>query len=194
MSNWAIPAGTWRSVPLRINLSLVLGVLAFSFIHFSWQSMVGVLGLVVLQAIARVISVRLVGARVTGLELHFSGARCGWEGEVTPIGRSIIASGALAAQLIVLVLVMASWSLGVGLPTWVIEIGVWINGAMVLVNLIPLDGGDAWSLPFRLGRGLRQRLKNRESFVAAETPGQTTEAHARALAKKLIDDARKDVP
>lgn len=141
-------------VPVHLHWSLIPG--AFLFGRFAWAPGAWLAFALVILAheLGHAVLVRRLGARPTGIELHALGGECGWRGEVSPLGRSVIAWGGVLAQLLLAACALplsgvVTSPLGAGLVSALLGPNLWL----VAINLIPvrpLDGAEAWLLVPRL--------------------------------------------
>jgi Zn-dependent protease len=196
-------------VPVRAHWSILLGILVFSGFRIDPVGWFGVLGIIFVHEAGHALVVKWVGGRATAIEFTGFGGLCWWEGEVSAAGRAAIAWGGVWAQLVLLgaALVADAWAGPFTSPAgWrLLEIATASNVWMALFNLIPLkplDGAEAWTLPYLLGRWTRQRLAHhlagrqsaplaREDEAAPEQLDPAHEASARALASQLLEAARR---
>ncbi len=204
MSSWALTVGHWRRVPIRLHASLPIGLFVLSGLRFAPLEWLCLTGLVLLHELGHAVVVRRVGARATEVMLTGFGGHCAWEGEVTPLGRAAIASGGVAAQLVVLLLALATWALDLWpqgeVASTVLYAATMRNGYLIALNLLPLpplDGAEAWAFPYRLGQRARVRLtvmknvRHAGGDVVSAGSG-SAEDQAKRLAAQLLSDARKE--
>ncbi|PZR13198.1 MAG: hypothetical protein DI536_12985 [Archangium gephyra] len=191
MSRWALKVGSWKNVPIYVHATTPIGLLIYAGVSPSaWAAFAGV---ILLHELGHAAVVRAAGGRATEVMVHGFGGYCRWLGDVTPLGRAAIACGGVAAQLVLLFVALAFEKFGV-VPWGVRGSDFWYrlttgNAMIIALNLLPvspLDGAEAWRFPLLLGQRLRARLsaKQRPSGVASEEA-------AKALASRLLDDARR---
>jgi len=189
---------TLAGVPLQLDWTLLLGPLLLSGFRFAPLEWLLVLGLLGLHALGHLAAAWLVGGRVTRLELTGFGGTCECSGYRSSLGQAFVAWGGLIAQAAVLA---AATLAPTGWPAPLLEVATQSNAWLFAVNLVPsgpLDGAEAWKLPWLLGRRLRARVRGRRGVVyeveAARklSPDDPHHAEARALAAQLIEDARRD--
>ena len=159
----------------------------------------GWFGLVVIHELGHAAVVKAVGARPVSIDLTGFGGLCRWDGRVSLISRSAIAWGGVAAQLVLLGAVELG---GPRLPTEVFWLGTISNAWMIAINLLPiepLDGAEAWPLPWLLGIALRKRLSNyRDVRHLEEDPEEFAMktsrqgAEAKEVAAELLRAAREE--
>ncbi len=204
MASWAWTIGHWRRVPLRVHASVPLGLLVFSGFRFEPVWWACSLTLVLLHELGHAAVVQLAGGRATEVMLTGFGGHCAWEGEVSPLGRAAIACGGIGAQLLVLFLALALWALELVPPgdaaRTVLAAATISNAWLIGVNLLPigpLDGVEAWALPFRLGQLARRRLTTHRNVARVDgaqvtTHGTGAREQAKNLAAQLLENARKE--
>lgn len=190
MSRWALKVGSWKNVPIFVHASTPVGLLLYAGVSPSaWAAFVGV---ILLHELGHAAVVRAVGGRATEVMIHGFGGYCRWEGDVTPLGRAAIACGGVAAQLVLLFVALALEKFGV--VSWdVLTSNFWYrltlgNAVIIALNLLPispLDGAEAWRFPLLLGQQARRRLSGKQRAPEA------SEEAARALASRMLDDARR---
>jgi Zn-dependent protease len=142
-----------RGVPVRLHWTLPLCALLAGRLEFVPALWLGFLLLVLIHEAGHALVVRRTGHEVLGIDVLGIGGLCHWEGEATPMQRSMIAWGGVWAQMALWVATQAV-ILAAGAPTssfWAqmatafTSVNVWI----MLVNLLPippLDGAEAWPL------------------------------------------------
>ena len=203
MAKWSLRIGSWRGVPIRVHASAPIGLYVFSGFSFEPVWWACSLALVLLHELGHALVVRLVGARATEVMLTGYGGYCMWQGDVSPLGRAAIACGGVGAQLVLLVLALVLDALALVPATPAAQMVLWSatlsNAWLIGINLLPiapLDGAGAWQFPYRLGQLVRSRLTIYRNVARLDgervpTAGDGTEAQARSLAAKLLENARK---
>lgn len=201
MASWAVEVGRWRGVPIKVHAALPLGLFLFSGFRFDPLGWACMLGIVLLHELGHAWVVRLVGGRATEVMLHGFGGWCAWRGDVTKLGRAAIACGGIAAQLVLMIIVLVIDAAGLWPQddVWfrVFWSATYSNAYLVALNLLPiapLDGAEAWAFPSLLGRRARLRLTTHRNVVGdvpLDHEPETT-AQARDLAAQLLADARRD--
>ncbi len=187
MKSWSVQVAKWRGVPIRLHASTPVGLLLFAGTSpIGWAAF---LGLILLHELGHAAVVLAVGGRPTEVMLHGFGGHCAWSGDVTPIARAAIAWGGVAAQLVLLMGALTFWAFDlVPLEFQYSELWyrlVFSNAWLIGLNLVPispLDGAEAWSLPYLLGQRARR---------GRAVSSSVTEAEARAVAARLLNDARR---
>lgn len=191
MSRWALKVGSWKNVPIYVHASTPIGLLIYAGVSPSaWAAFVGV---ILLHELGHAAVVRAVGGRATEVMIHGFGGYCRWLGDVTPLGRAAIACGGVAAQLVLLFAALAFEKLGV--VPWDFRVSdFWYrlttgNALLIALNLLPispLDGAEAWRFPLLLGERVRARVSGKK-----QAAGVASDEAAKALASRLLDDARR---
>ncbi|MGV3623030.1 MAG: metalloprotease [Archangium sp.] len=190
MSRWALKVGNWKGVPIFVHATTPIGLLIYAGVSPSaWAAFAGV---ILLHELGHAAVVRAVGGRATEVMIHGFGGYCRWVGDVTPLGRAAIACGGVAAQLVLLFIALGLEKSGV--VPWEMRLSeFWYrlttgNAIIIALNLLPiapLDGAEAWRFPLLLGERVR-RAVTRE-----RTRGPVSDEAAKALASRLLDDARR---
>jgi stage IV sporulation protein FB len=186
MSKWAYTFASWRGVPLRVHANTPLGLLLFTGFEFRPLAWACVLALILIHELGHVIAVRWAGARPIEVMLTGFGGHCAWTGKVSDVGRAGIASGGIAAQWVVLVLALGSTAVSDFLSEPVLSIAIRSNAWLMALNFLPfkpLDGTEAWSFPYRLGKWARLKL---------EREGVSSTQAAKDIAAQLLRDAREE--
>lgn len=195
--------GRIGQLPVHLHWTLPIGLYVFGGFRLDPVAGLCVAGLVLLHELGHALAVKLAGATATSIELTGFGGVCRWEGGVGPIGRAGIAWGGVAVQLLVLAAGEACFRFSVPVDPRVLWVATLGNAGMIGVNLLPfspLDGAEAWQLPFVLGQSLRARFSKFQDPVhtvsddEAFAPTSAKAAQARALAAQLLDDAKKEDP
>lgn len=155
-------------IPLRVHWSAAFLVLVLGGpAHPHPIRWLGVVFLILVHEYGHALVARRVGAYPLGIEIHGMGGLCRCAGYTTPIGRACIASGGVWAQGIVLVAAIAIGAIveppeGTPLGELLVVLVV-SNVVMAVFNLIPippLDGAEAWKLPWLLGQQAWRRLRS----------------------------------
>jgi Zn-dependent protease len=156
--------GRLRGAPVRLHWSIPIGAVVlgrFQFVPWFWASF---LVLVLIHELGHAAFVWAAPARVVAIDAHGAGGLCQWEGEVSEIGRALIAWGGVVAQAVVLFVAYAvlfvvgppTSAMGAGIGRAFTEGNLWL----IAVNLIPIpgfDGASAWPLFPALARKWRER-------------------------------------
>lgn len=174
--------GQIGGVPILVHWTAPLGAYVFTGFRFDGVLWLGFVGLILLHELGHALMVRAVGARSTAIELTGFGGLCRWQGTPTQVGRAVIAWGGIWAQLVLLVLAESYLRLFPGTLSPVAMQLFWIatvsNMWMIALNLIPfppLDGVEAWRLPWLLGVSVRRSLS---SFPDVKHEAHHTEEEA----------------
>lgn len=158
-------------IPLRVHWSVVFLVLLFGGPANPNPIRYGaMIFLILAHEYGHAIVARWFGAVPFSIELHGFGGLCRWEGHVSAIGRACIASGGVWAQAVIFfaALVVGAIAeppdrspLGQLLVVFVVS-----NAMMAAFNLIPippLDGAEAWKLPWLLAKRAWRRAPSAEA-------------------------------
>jgi Zn-dependent protease len=146
-----------RAGPLRLHWSLLLGAALFCALQPRPLLLLGYAAVLLAHVLGHALAVARTPLRLEGVLLHALGGELLGTGEVSPLRRSLIAFGGVAAQLVLLALALL-----VALPPDLHDAFTRRNGVMLLLNLVPvkpLDGALAWKLPRRLGAARRLRFR-----------------------------------
>lgn len=146
-----------RLGPLRLHWSLLLGMALFSALQPRPLLFAGYAAVLLAHVLGHALAAAGTRARVDGVMLHALGGELLGEGEISPVRRSLIALGGIAAQAALLALALL-----LPLPGDLHDAFTRRNGVLLLLNLIPvkpLDGALAWKLPARLGAARRLRFR-----------------------------------
>lgn len=158
-------------VPVRIHWSALLGAIFFSGLSFAPGAWLGFLLVILAHELGHAFVVLRTGQRLLGVSIHGFGGECQWAGDATPLQRSLIAWGGVAAQAaLFLVALPLSWLVGARLGLFGLDLfhALTVSSAFIAaLNLLPLrpfDGAEAWKLP-----GL---LRERRALRAAREAGR----------------------
>jgi Zn-dependent protease len=204
MPSLALTIGKLWGIPIRVHLSLPLGLLMLT--RFQWRPLWWLcsLGVVLLHELGHAAVVRAVGAKVTEVMLTGFGGHCGWDGTPSKLGRAAISCGGIAAQLLLLFAALGAEALHV-VPAGEIgrtvfwaatESNIWLIG-INLVPMAPLDGAIAWTFPYLLGQRARQRLavsstaNPMQPTALVEVEDPVVAERAKARVSTMLEDARK---
>ncbi len=191
--------GRISGVPVRLHWTAPLGAWFFSGLSFDPAAILCFLGVVLVHELGHALMVKLSGARVVGIELTGYGGVCRWQGDPPVLARGRIAWGGVWAQLALAAVVAVFWELG-GPGQSLRPLLVDRNLGMALFNLLPvppLDGFEAWQLPFKWGRQVRARLTGRPADFEPLTAPPVEDfgdhqAQAKQIADALLAQARRD--
>ena len=156
---WRI--GSLLGFPVEVNLTFLL-LLGVVFLWFGGVSGLAVVGIafasVVAHELGHAVVARMLGVRVSGIELHFFGGAA----KMTELPRAANHEIAIAAAGPAVSLMLAGLGLGLGALTgvWAVAAIGWINLTIALFNVIP-------ALPMDGGRILRALLTRRLDYVQA---------------------------
>ena len=145
--------------PLRVHWSLLLGAALFCALDPRPLLLAGYACVLAAHVAGHALASARTGLHVTGVMVHALGGELLGEGEATPLRRSVIALGGVAAQAALLLAALA-----LAMPQDLHDAFVRRNGILLLMNLIPvrpLDGALAWKLPARLRASRRTRFRER---------------------------------
>ena len=156
---WRI--GSLLGFPVEVNLTflLLLGVVFVWLGGFAGLTVVAIaFSSVLLHELGHAVVARMLGVRVSGIELHFFGGAA----KMTELPRSANHEVAIAAAGPIVSLVLAGLGLGLGAITgsWLVQMIGWINLTIAIFNLVP-------ALPMDGGRILRALLTRKLDFVRA---------------------------
>lgn len=203
MASWALTVGHWGRVPIKLHASLPVGLFVFSGFRFAPIEWSITIALILLHELGHAWVVRRVGGQATEVVVHGFGGWCGWQGDVSPLGRAAIACGGVAAQLVLLLLTLLADAAGVWPAGPIAALVFWgftmRNAWLIGFNLLPfrpLDGAEAWAFPWLLGKAARRRLTVHRNVVQPDgdfvAPGEGgVKAQAENIAAQLLADARK---
>lgn len=183
---------------VELDWTLILGPVLLSGLRFAPLEWLAVLALLVLHTLGHLAGAKLVGGLVTTVRLTGYGGACEWVGHRSPLERASVAWGGLLTQAAILfaaTLAPSSW------PAPLLRVATEGNAWLFAANLLPLrplDGVEAWRLPWLLGRRLSavargQRGAIYETEATREVdPEDPHHAQAKELAARLIEQARRD--
>lgn len=209
-SKGSVLLGRVAQVEVRLHWTAIVGAFVFNGFQFDLTRIICFAGLILVHEVGHALVVRAAGATPTLIQLTGFGGSCSWRGEVSKVGRAAIAWGGVWAQTSLLVLALAYQRFGptpFGAGAEVVWALTYSNTWLIAVNLIPiepLDGRQAWPLPFWLGRALRRRLNFRPRSGLAKVAGRAIEERdaafdageggeeVKSLVSSLLDDVRKE--
>lgn len=150
---------SWRGVPVRLHWTLPLGALIFGGSLLAPAFWLGFVLLVLAHELGHALIVMKLRHRVMAIDVTGFGGMCRWSGAATPLERSLIAWGGVAAQaallVVALVLSVTVPGLGRGWTAPLLSVFLWTNVYLMALNLLPfapLDGAEAWRLIPQLRR------------------------------------------
>jgi Zn-dependent protease len=201
--------GRWRGAPILLHWSWPLGALLLTRLSFAPLAWLGFALLTLAHELGHGWLVRRYRLRLTAIELLPFGGECRFTGPATDRELATIAWGGVAAQALVLVVVLvvtSAWPLPALAPLWAVLVSsnLWMIG-LNLLPIAPLDGAWAWKLPAmwwraraeRRRRALRRRraeaaLRAADSLahdhVAGPLPPEVREQLDAAVAAALKDE------
>jgi len=201
-SRMLLTVGRVHRVQIRVHFTMVLA-LALACLDMNLAGVVvGYSALVLLHELGHAVVVRAVGARVTAIDLAPIAGMCHWEGQVSPLRRSLVAWGGVAAQLVVLYYASRFAQTMAITPRSFLDGLIWAltaaNAGAILLNLMPappLDGAEAWPLFPRALRWLRKRTRARAAAAPPATD-RALDAHEvpdemKRVVDKMLHDAAK---
>jgi Zn-dependent protease len=204
----SLQVGHIAGVPVLLHWTLPIGIVAFTGGRLDVVAFLSMLGLVLIHELGHVFAVKASGARPESLTLTGYGGEVAWRGEVSGLGSAFIAAGGIFAQLVVFALAMAAlhFELVPVSALTVINVATFTNVWLMAFNLLPvppLDGAEAWKLPYRLGVAARRRLSSSapafvppvaEQPIDDEDPAGVHAQEARSIAARLLAQAREEEP
>jgi Zn-dependent protease len=205
-----ITVARYRGAPIKLHWSLLLGLLWVSGLAFLPGAWAGYVLVILLHEMGHAYLARRYGLAVKEIMLHGLGGHCAYVGYPTPWQRSVIASGGVSVQALLLAIFVPLYLLlpsGGANQAAFFSVMVFTNLFLILFNLIPiapLDGHEIAKLPAlyrkrkrELGmRAMEQAETDRAriSRMARARGGLETELDDRAvkdLVKKALDDAKR---
>ncbi len=205
-----VTVARYHGVPIKLHWSLILGLLwvsGLSFLPGAWAAYVLV---VLLHEMGHAFLARRYGLAVKEIMLHGLGGHCAYVGYPSAWQRSVIASGGVTVQALLLAIFTPLYWL---LPTGGVNqaaffsVMVFTNLFLILFNLIPippLDGAEIAKLPGLYRKRRRERVmraveqvetdRARAQRMARARPSLEVELDDRAvkdLVKKALDDAKR---
>ncbi len=212
VENGSLLLGRLMGVPVRIHWTAPVGAFVFTGMSFVPERWAAFFALILLHEMGHALVVKAVRAEATGVELTGYGGYCQWRGDVSPVGRAAIAWGGVWAQMLLLLCAEAyvrlvGWP-GTALGHVAVSTALGANLSMIVFNLVPLpplDGSEAWPLPYLLGQRLRARLSGRGGGISA-TPAVLSEpeheddvpadrqTEVEALVSSMLEEAKKEPP
>ena len=158
----------------------------------------GVLLVLLVHEMGHVAVVGMCGLRVSALEIHGLGGRCRWEGHASPLMRSTIAWGGMAAQMLVFGITLAAFGWH-GMPSrpgidQLVHALLRANLLIAAINLVPLgslDGAEAWRAIPRFWR--RWQLRNHPYIWRKLVSDVTLGTAERAPSNVAYESAEQEV-
>ncbi|MFO0714142.1 MAG: hypothetical protein U0353_30070 [Sandaracinus sp.] len=213
-----VQIASFRGIPIRAHWTLPILCVLWSGLRFAPGAWIGALFVVLLHELGHAYLARRQRLHVMEVMLHGFGGHCAYVGEVTPWQRSIVASGGVLAQALLLVLaypveLLLTTRVASGAPpppafVWdLLYAWTYANLGIAMFNLLPigrLDGAEIWKLPgLWLARRRRREIARatatkrapardevRPSAKASE-PVEIDEAAVRETVRRALEEARK---
>lgn len=193
----------FRGAPIRLHWSLALGVLFVSGLHFDPGGWLGYVLVILLHELGHAALAKRYRMQVLEVMLHGMGGHCRYAGLPSPWERSVIASGGILAQLVVLAVALPlSYFLVEGpMTAGLFHALVRTNVLLMVVNLIPiapLDGAEIAKIPALLrGRRLARSARDARARVEVRAGkklelGDVDEAAVRETVRRALDAARRN--
>jgi stage IV sporulation protein FB len=149
-------------VPIYFHITLPLGLLIVSRLQWAPGAWLGFVIVVLAHELGHAFLLRRFGLRVVEILLHGFGGECRTNFEITSWQSAIVAWGGILAQLALFAAMAACTSLGVWseqfLRSGLYDTLTSFNLIIAAINLLPvhpLDGREAWRLPYLVALRLR---------------------------------------
>lgn len=181
-----LETGSVWGAPIRFHWSIPIGAFVLGRFRFAPWFWLAFLVLVMIHEIGHAAMVRFARARVVAVEAHGAGGLCYWEGDVSEIGRALIAWGGVLAQLVAFLVATAAIHFA-GPPQSeaahafayaFTDSNLWLAA----INLVPIpgfDGAEAWKIiPAVRRRWKRHRAESRARMLARRRVEATMAAQA----------------
>lgn len=146
---------SWQGIPVFAHVSLPLGLLIVSRLSFAPQAWLGFVVVVVAHELGHAFLLRRYRLPVLGIVLHMAGGECHTTTNISSWESAIVAWGGIAAQLLLFCFMATLTTLGAWSQAFVDSTFYYTLTAMNLglagLNLLPiapLDGREAWRLPW----------------------------------------------
>ncbi|MBN8614652.1 MAG: hypothetical protein J0L92_28895 [Deltaproteobacteria bacterium] len=181
-----VQVASFRGIPIRAHWTMPFLCLLWSGLRFAPGAWIGAVFVVLLHELGHAYLARRYRLQVMEVMLHGLGGHCAYVGEPTDWQRSIVASGGVLAQAILLAITLPvqialAASVASGGPSppdfvWdLLYAWTWSNAAIAVFNLLPigrLDGTEIWKLP---GLWLaRRRRRGMAKSVTTKPPASTS--------------------
>ncbi|MDQ3035773.1 MAG: hypothetical protein M3Y87_25445 [Myxococcota bacterium] len=161
------------AVPIRLHWSLAIAMALAG--RFTLGGAVGIFVVILVHELGHAALVRARGLRAIGIEMHWMGGECRYDGSgASPLDVSIVAWGGVAAQAVLLAI---AWPLArileptgvLGDLAYALVVPNFVIMALNLLPIGPLDGARAWALLPMLGRRAgRRRLEEKHEKLRRE--------------------------
>jgi hypothetical protein len=209
----------FRGAPIRAHWTLPILCAMWSGLRFAPGAWLGALLVVLCHELGHALLAKRYRLEVVEVMLHGFGGHCAYAGEPTAWQRSVIASGGVLAQAVLLAvaapmewLLVASGREAPALVWDLIYALTVANLGIAMFNLIPIppfDGAEVWKLP---GLWLASRRRKRDvarakaqvrgqpaagatppraSTPASTEPVEVDEAAVRETVRRALEEARK---
>lgn len=181
-----VQIASFRGIPIRAHWTLPIMCLLWSGLRFAPGAWIGAVLVVLLHELGHAYLARRYRLEVMEVMLHGMGGHCAYVGEPSDWQRSIVASGGVLVQAILLaitypVALLLSSNVAAGMPTppefvWdLLYAWTYSNLGILVFNLLPigrLDGVEIWKLPglWLARRRRRAMTKSAGARVAKATP------------------------
>lgn len=214
-----VQLASWRGIPIRAHWTLPVLCLLWSGLRFAPGAWLGALSVVLLHELGHAYLARRYRLAVMEVMLHGLGGHCAYAGEPSAWQRSVVASGGVLAQAILLAIAYpVQWLLVSGLVAgtpapselvWdLLFAWTYSNLGILVFNLLPigrLDGVEIWKLP---GMWLARRRRRAMTKVARaggdaalraapgtreplSEPLEVDEDAVRETVRRALEEARK---
>jgi Zn-dependent protease len=203
-----LQVASFRGAPIRAHWTLPILCVMWSGLRFAPGAWLGASIVVLCHELGHALLAKHYRLRVVEVMLHGFGGHCAYAGEPTPWQKSVIATGGVLAQAVLLAIAAAAqWLLAasgreVPVLLWDLLYALTVaNLGIAMFNLIPIppfDGAEVWKLP-RLWLAARRRqrdvarAKAQVRGQAVARSGRRREAvvapHASSVDPPAIDEA-----
>ncbi|HEY2404755.1 MAG TPA: hypothetical protein VGI10_02075 [Polyangiaceae bacterium] len=190
---WTI--GSFRSAPIRLHWSVLIGALLFSGFHVEPALWLAFLLLILVHELGHAILVKAYRLHVIEIALHGMGGHCAYSPPGTSKQSAVIAWGGVLAQACLLAATVAATHV-FGLPLFgpayqFYYVFATVNVFVIFLNLLPfrpLDGANAWRLVPILIRQMRTRV---DAQARVRRRREQVQEHLRVL-DKAADESELD--
>ena len=181
-----VQIASFRGIPIRAHWTMPILCLLWSGLRFAPGAWIGAVLVVLLHELGHAYLARRYRLEVMEVMLHGLGGHCAYVGEPTEWQRSVVASGGVLAQAILLaitypVALLLSSGAAAGMPAppafvWdLVYAWTYSNLGILVFNLLPvgrLDGVEIWKLPglWLARRRRRAMTKSAAGRVSKATP------------------------
>lgn len=212
-----VQVASFRGIPIRVHWTLPILCLLWSGLRFAPGAWIGAALVVLLHELGHAYLAHRYRLTVMEVMLHGLGGHCAYVGEPTDWQRSVVASGGVIAQAILLALtypveLLLASNVAAGMPpppefVWdLLYAWTYSNLGILVFNLLPvgrLDGVEIWKLPgLWLARRRRRAMTKRSAVRVAPTapatprrpadePIEIDEAAVKETVRRALEEARK---